>query len=106
MKCPACDCPETVVMDSRPTGGDTAVRRRRRCLNCGHRVTTMEMVVTEHQQRGAANGRLNEMAELLESIGQDDADFLLQLGRRFAHYDTGDSLAIPMFRRQALGVDA
>jgi len=40
MRCPDC-LGATHVLDSRPAG-DTAVRRRRECLRCGHRFTTDE----------------------------------------------------------------
>lgn len=42
MRCPACDDPESKVVDSRPSEDDTAIRRRRECLNCGRRFTTYE----------------------------------------------------------------
>jgi transcriptional repressor NrdR len=40
MKCPACHHPDSRVVDSRDTGD--AIRRRRSCLGCGHRFTTLE----------------------------------------------------------------
>ena len=42
MKCPYCGGVELKVIDSRDT--EDAVRRRRRCLVCGHRFTTMERI--------------------------------------------------------------
>ncbi|MEG0302344.1 MAG: transcriptional regulator NrdR [Gordonibacter sp.] len=42
MRCPACGDPESKVVDSRPSEDDTAIRRRRECLNCGRRFTTYE----------------------------------------------------------------
>jgi len=105
MKCPLCAAPELVVVDSRPVS-DSAVRRRRKCLTCGHRLTTMEMPVAEHQQRGAQHARLNEMSELLENMGPDDADTLLQLGRRLTRHEVDEGFSIPFFRRQAIGADA
>ncbi|MDR0886268.1 MAG: transcriptional regulator NrdR [Clostridiales Family XIII bacterium] len=44
MKCPYCDSVNTSVTDSRPTDGDTAIRRRRTCDVCGKRFTTYERV--------------------------------------------------------------
>lgn len=44
MRCPYCGHAESVVKDSRPAEEDTAVRRRRGCLNCGGRFTTFERV--------------------------------------------------------------
>ena len=41
MQCPTCG-KETKIVDSRPFDNDTAVRRRRECLTCGARWTTVE----------------------------------------------------------------
>jgi transcriptional repressor NrdR len=42
MKCPACHCDDSKVVDSRTTG--SAIRRRRQCAGCGFRFTTHERV--------------------------------------------------------------
>jgi transcriptional repressor NrdR len=47
MRCPACGHEEDRVVDSRATKENSAVRRRRECLACGHRFTTYEYV--EHR---------------------------------------------------------
>ena len=44
MRCPACDHEEDKVVDSRATKENSAVRRRRECLKCGHRFTTYEYI--------------------------------------------------------------
>ena len=44
MKCPYCGFKEDKVVDSRATGEESAVRRRRECLKCGKRFTTYEYV--------------------------------------------------------------
>jgi len=44
MKCPFCGYKEDKVVDSRATGEESAVRRRRECLKCGKRFTTYEYV--------------------------------------------------------------
>ena len=44
MKCPFCGNDDTQVKDSRPTEDNSAIRRRRMCLNCGARFTTFERV--------------------------------------------------------------
>ena len=46
MKCPACGYPESKVIDSRPAGEGTSIRRRRECLNCQKRFTTYETIET------------------------------------------------------------
>lgn len=43
MKCPFCGG-ESRVIESRPASDEEAVRRRRECLACGRRFTTMERV--------------------------------------------------------------
>ncbi|PNR94344.1 transcriptional regulator NrdR [Petrotoga sp. 9PWA.NaAc.5.4] len=42
MICPFCGYEETKVLDSRPVGNGTSIRRRRECLKCGGRFTTYE----------------------------------------------------------------
>ena len=44
MKCPFCGKEGTVVKDSRNTDDNSAIRRRRECLECGSRFTTFERV--------------------------------------------------------------
>ena len=44
MKCPFCDNPDTIVIDSRPTEEGHAIRRRRGCDKCNKRFTTYEKV--------------------------------------------------------------
>lgn len=42
MHCPVCSYGESKVIDSRSAEEGTSIRRRRECLNCGHRFTTYE----------------------------------------------------------------
>lgn len=42
MRCPKCGCDESKVVDSRPSEGNDAIRRRRECTKCGFRFTTYE----------------------------------------------------------------
>lgn len=44
MKCPFCQNPESKVIDSRPAGDSSSIRRRRECLVCRKRFTTYETV--------------------------------------------------------------
>jgi len=44
MKCVYCSCTESKVTDSRPTEDNSAIRRRRECIQCGKRFTTYEKV--------------------------------------------------------------
>ena len=42
MHCPRCKCADTAVIDSRTTEDSRAIRRRRVCEKCEHRITTFE----------------------------------------------------------------
>ena len=44
MRCPKCGGPEDKVIDSRSSREGRAIRRRRVCLQCGHRYTTYEQI--------------------------------------------------------------
>jgi len=47
MRCPKCGGQDDKVIDSRASREGATIRRRRECLQCGHRFTTYEEV--EHQ---------------------------------------------------------
>lgn len=42
MRCPSCGFAESKVVDSRSAEEGCSIRRRRECLDCGHRFTTYE----------------------------------------------------------------
>lgn len=44
MKCPYCHVDDDKVIDSRPSEGSDTVRRRRECLRCGRRWSTLEAI--------------------------------------------------------------
>jgi transcriptional repressor NrdR len=44
MRCPFCGHQEDRVMDSRPSKGGSAIRRRRQCMKCEKRFTTYEQI--------------------------------------------------------------
>ncbi|HHZ03136.1 MAG TPA: transcriptional repressor NrdR [Tissierellia bacterium] len=44
MRCPKCNYIESKVVDTRPTDDGTKIRRRRECMECGHRFTTYEKI--------------------------------------------------------------
>ena len=54
MRCPACDCDSTQVVDTRPLSAGRAVRRRRQCRGCDIRFTTYERVELRVRKRGGA----------------------------------------------------
>jgi len=45
MNCPYCDSPETKVVDSREAKDGRSIKRRRECLNCVKRFTTIEKIL-------------------------------------------------------------
>ena len=42
MRCPFCGEPDTKVIDSRPNDNNCSIKRRRECLSCEARFTTLE----------------------------------------------------------------
>ena len=44
MKCPACACQDSKVLDSRPVEEGNSIKRRRECTGCGKRFTTYEVI--------------------------------------------------------------
>ena len=42
MNCPTCRHPDHLVLRSKPSAG--AIRRTRKCCQCGHRWTTLELL--------------------------------------------------------------
>ena len=69
MKCPQCEQSRSKVTDSRET--DSSIRRRRECLDCGHRFTTHELVRIPAVQVDKRDGRRQDFSrdKLLSSIG-------------------------------------
>lgn len=47
MRCPKCGCLDDKVIDSRVVRDGAAVRRRRECLSCSCRYTTIEGIIPE-----------------------------------------------------------
>jgi transcriptional repressor NrdR len=47
MRCPKCTSIEDKVIDSRISKEGNTIRRRRECLECGHRYTTTESLVRD-----------------------------------------------------------
>ncbi|MCJ8329853.1 MAG: transcriptional repressor NrdR [Lentisphaeria bacterium] len=45
MRCPKCDCKEIKVLDSRVSKNGRSIRRRRECLECSYRFSTIEEIV-------------------------------------------------------------
>lgn len=47
MQCPRCSSHKSKVVDSRTSKDNRTIKRRRECLDCGHRFTTIEAVMGE-----------------------------------------------------------
>jgi transcriptional repressor NrdR len=57
MRCPKCASLETKVLDTRTGKNETSIRRRRECLDCGYRFTTIEEVLHADLQVVKRDGR-------------------------------------------------
>ncbi len=70
MKCPYCGEIDTRVLDSRSTQDSSAIRRRRQCINCTNRFTTMEKIEEEPIVVIKRDGRreLFDSAKLLKGL--------------------------------------
>ena len=60
MRCPYCASPDTKVTDSRDS--DEGIRRRRECLHCEQRFTTVERMVTGTLLVAKKDGRREEFS--------------------------------------------
>ena len=60
MRCPKCGSEHDRVIDSRSINDDSGVRRRRECLDCSYRFTTMEEIVPEELRVIKRNGEREE----------------------------------------------
>ncbi len=57
MRCPKCTSANTKVLDTRTSKNETSIRRRRECLECGYRFTTIEEVLRADLQVVKRDGR-------------------------------------------------
>lgn len=60
MRCPKCNSIETKVLDTRAGKHETSIRRRRECLDCEYRFTTIESVLRADLQVVKRDGRREE----------------------------------------------
>ena len=70
MRCPKCTSIEDKVIDSRISKEGNTIRRRRECLECGHRYTTIETLVRDGIMVTKRDGRREEFdrEKLLHAI--------------------------------------
>lgn len=62
MRCPKCGRVEDKVIDSRASREASTIRRRRECLNCGHRFTTYEEIERQGLMVIKRDGRREEFS--------------------------------------------
>lgn len=70
MRCPKCTSIEDKVVDSRISKEGNTIRRRRECLECGHRFTTTENLVRDGMSVIKRDGRREEFdrEKLIRSV--------------------------------------
>ncbi len=70
MNCPKCGHEDSKVLDTRTGRENRSIRRRRQCLACGHRFTTIEEIVREGFLVVKKDGRREEFdhAKILSSL--------------------------------------
>ncbi|HNC23938.1 MAG TPA: transcriptional regulator NrdR [Opitutaceae bacterium] len=70
MRCPKCTSIEDKVIDSRISKEGSTIRRRRECLECGHRFTTTEGLVRDGMVVIKRDGRREEFSreKLLHAV--------------------------------------
>src|ERR1700712_563924 len=70
MRCPKCTSIEDKVIDSRISREGSTIRRRRECLECGHRYSTTEGLVRDGMVVIKRDGRREEFSreKLMQSV--------------------------------------
>lgn len=70
VKCSSCGCDDDKVLESRSVRGGVAIRRRRVCVQCGHRFTTYEEILRDSLMVIKQDGRIEEFSrqKLLNGI--------------------------------------
>ena len=63
MRCPKCGRLDDKVIDSRASREGSVIRRRRECLDCGHRFTTYEEIEHEGLMIVKRDGRREEFSK-------------------------------------------
>lgn len=58
MKCPYCNCSEIKVIDSRESKDGSSIKRRRECLSCQKRFSTIEKLLKLDLEVSKSNGEV------------------------------------------------
>lgn len=61
MRCPKCTFHDSKVVDTRPGKNESLIRRRRECLKCSHRFSTVEEALREDLVVIKRNGSREEL---------------------------------------------
>ena len=64
MRCPKCASTLDKVVDSRISKDGTTIRRRRECMECGHRYSTIEEILRENLYVFKRDGRREEFDKI------------------------------------------
>jgi transcriptional repressor NrdR len=113
MHCPHCRYTDTKVLDSRVAEDGSSIRRRRQCLDCEKRFTTMELIpLTVVKRSGATEAFSRDKAvagvrkackgrpvteDDLANIGQAVEDSLRGSGQaEFAAHEVGMAILAPL----------
>lgn len=68
MNCPRCKSENTKCVDSRPS--NTAVHRRKKCMDCNYRWNTMEITVDRHKELLKAEAYLEDLLNYASDLKQ------------------------------------
>ena len=70
MRCPKCASTLDKVVDSRISKDGSTIRRRRECMDCGHRYSTTEQILRENLYVSKRDGRREEFdkAKIINSL--------------------------------------
>lgn len=68
MSCPKCSATQSNVVDSRRGKSYDARRRRRECLHCGHRFTTIEHVINSRRPKAPSRATLERLAHIEKQL--------------------------------------
>ena len=70
MRCPKCASTVDKVVDSRISKDGSTIRRRRECLDCGHRYSTTEQILRENLYVTKRDGRREnfDKAKIINSL--------------------------------------
>ncbi len=63
MFCPKCQYPETKVLDTRLSNNGKITRRRRECISCSYRFTTIESIKVLDLKVEKRNGQIVDFSE-------------------------------------------